>query len=243
MHPVIITGSKISNSVWGKAWCKHLESFSDYENRLPRGRSYVRHGSVIDLKISSAKVSAMVQGSSLYDVTVSIMNVSQDKWKRIVSECSSKIASVMELLQGRLSSSIMTRMTDRNDGLFPLLKEISLKCSCPDRVSMCKHVAATLYGVGARLDIEPELLFVLRGVNHADLIARTAAPTTKIAKSKTVKETDLAGIFGIDIETTSQQIPKQLKSKKATSKKPKNRRPVPKKSAPKSKLKLHALQS
>lgn len=197
--PIIIEGKKISCSVWGQAWCKHLESFSDYENRLPRGRTYVRNGSVIDLKIEAGKILALVQGSSLYKIQIDIGKVCPDKWKCITTSCSAQIGSVIELLQGRLSSSIMAIMTDKHSGLFPLPKEICLKCSCPDSATMCKHIAAVLYGIGARLDTSPELLFILRGVDHMDLIAAASVTTTKTAKSKTI-EADLGDVFGIELE-------------------------------------------
>ena len=68
INPIVVEGRMIAKTFWGKAWCKHLESFSDYENRLPRGRTYVRNGSVIDLKLSAGQIKALVSGSSIYRV-------------------------------------------------------------------------------------------------------------------------------------------------------------------------------
>jgi len=65
----------------------------------------------------------------------------------------------------------MDRVCREGDGLFPSPAEIKLSCSCPDWADMCKHVASALYGVGARLDQKPQLLFVLRGVDENELIA------------------------------------------------------------------------
>jgi uncharacterized Zn finger protein/DNA-binding XRE family transcriptional regulator len=203
VKPVVIEGGKIARTFWGEAWCEHLESFSDYENRLPRGRTYVRNGSVCHLDIARGEVNAMVSGSDLYTVKVSIKTLSRKKWKGVKNRCAGQIASLLELLQGRLSENVMSVVTDRNNGLFPLPGEISLQCSCPDWAVMCKHVAAVLYGVGARLDEEPELLFLLRGVDHEELISAdvgvaVAAVGTKDGRRR-IAEDDLADVFGIEM--------------------------------------------
>lgn len=214
VSPVKPQGRTIAKTFWGRAWCDHLESFSDYENRLPRGRSYVRNGYVIHLHIEQGKIEALVQGSSLYKVKIDIKSFAPKKWKAILKDCSGQIDSMIELLQGKFSSSVMKTVTDKHNGLFPLPKEISLNCSCPDWADMCKHVAAVLYGVGHRLDQEPELLFKLRKVDHLELInkAKLKIPTARSGKSKIIKEQNLSDIFGIDI--TAKKNP-SLKSKSA----------------------------
>lgn len=230
VQPVKIDGRKIAKSFWGQSWCDHLESFSDYENRLPRGRTYVRNGSVCHLAIDKGHVQAKVSGSELYDVKVTIKTLPSAKWTSLKGRCSGRIASLLELLQGRLSDHVMEVVTHRAEGLFPLPGEISFKCSCPDSASMCKHIAAVLYGVGARLDAKPELLFALRGVNHEELIAADAekavtAATTR-GKSKRLAETELSEVFGIDLaaeptvsppETTSDDRAPTSATKKRTS--------------------------
>jgi uncharacterized Zn finger protein len=200
--PIRINGRTIAKTFWGKSWCDHLESFSDYENRLPRGRSYVRNGSVIHLSIEKGKIEALVQGSSLYEVKIEIKSVESKKWGQILSDCSGQIDSVIELLQGKLSSGVMKSITDKQKGLFPQPKEITLGCSCPDWADMCKHVAAVLYGVGARLDEEPELLFKLRHVDHLDLINNTTlkVPTKRNSKAQVIGDQDLSNLFGIEID-------------------------------------------
>lgn len=201
LSPVRLEGRTLARTFWGKAWCDHLESFSDYENRLPRGRSYVRNGSVIHLDIDAGKVNAMVQGSSLYKVKIDIQSVGKNKWGSILNKCSGEIDSVIELLQGKLSSAVMKTITDKQNGLFPLPKEISLNCSCPDWAKMCKHVAAVLYGVGSRLDHEPHLLFKLRKVDHLELInnATLKRPSDRSSKSKVIENQNLSELFGIVI--------------------------------------------
>jgi uncharacterized Zn finger protein len=205
VSPIRIEGRAIANTFWGKAWCANLESYSDYENRLPRGRTYVRNGSVIDLQITGGKIEALVQGSDLYKISIQIAALPAKRWTTFQNGCAGKITNLLDLLQGRLSKEILADITANGTGLFPAPKEITLGCSCPDWADMCKHVAAVLYGVGARLDTKPELFFTLRGVDMQDLItaasASAAAPAGP-AVSEAIADADLAEIFGIEIETT-----------------------------------------
>ncbi len=203
IKPVQIEGRKIARTFWGKAWCDHLESFSDYENRLPRGRTYVRNGSVCHLDIEKGQISAMVGGSEIYKVKITIKTLAPKKWKAVKNRCAGQIGSLLELLQGRLSKNVMSVVTNNAKGLFPLPGEISLRCSCPDWAVMCKHVAAALYGVGARLDQEPELLFLLRGVDHEELISAeadvaAAAVGTKGGRRR-IADDALTDVFGIEM--------------------------------------------
>jgi uncharacterized Zn finger protein len=201
--PVRIEGKKIANTFWGKAWCDHLESHSDYANRLPRGRSYVKNGAVIDLQIGQGKVTAVVVGSDVYTVTISITKLGAPRWRAIAAACTGQIGSLVELLQGKLSSAVMEVITHRSSGLFPTPRQITLDCTCPDSAWMCKHVAAALYGVGARLDDQPELLFTLRGVDHGELVqAAVSAPAKKRATGRVLSEDTLSDIFGIDLAPT-----------------------------------------
>jgi len=210
LSPVRLEGRAIASTFWGKAWCQNLESYSDYENRLPRGRSYVRNGSVIDLRIEPGKVTALVQGTHLYTVTIGISPVDPGRWKTIVAECGGKIDSVVELLQGKLSKAVMEVISHKETGLFPAPRQIKLGCSCPDSASMCKHVAAVLYGVGARLDTQPDLLFRLRGANPTQLIT-TAAKGAVLGGRAPAKEkrlgADLASVFGIDLDLGPTKAP------------------------------------
>lgn len=204
VSPVVITGSKIATTFWGISWCENLESYSDYANRLPRGRTYVRNGSVVDLQISPGTVKALVSGSSLYKVELSITALAGAKWKSICEDCSGGIDSLVELLQGRFSKGVMQRMCKQNDGLFPSPREIQLTCSCPDSAYMCKHICAVLYGVGVRLDHQPELLFRLRAVDEKELIAHAgkAIPGSKSAPTSTKAldaGADLADLFGLEL--------------------------------------------
>jgi len=208
--PVLIEGRAIARTFWGKAWCENLEAYSDYENRLPRGRTYVRNGSVIDLQIEPGLVKARVMGSSLYQVEVRIGTLPAARWQDIVKDCTGSIASLVELLQGKLSKAVMERLCAPKTGLFPEPKEIGLSCSCPDWATMCKHVAAVLYGVGARLDEKPELLFTLRQVDAADLLTQAAEASVKTkktpAKGRMLDACALADVFGIEMAAAASSI-------------------------------------
>ena len=204
LNPVHIEGRKIAKTVWGQAWCDNLESYSDYENRLPRGRTYVRSGAIIDLVIDPGKVRAQVMGSSLYRIEITVAPAAKERWGKLVAGVTGSIASLVELLQGRLSKGVMEKICHPDSGLFPSPREIALSCSCPDWASMCKHVAAALYGVGARLDSSPELLFTLRNVSPSDLIAEAAkAPSGSKkapAKGRALDPEGLDDLFGIELE-------------------------------------------
>lgn len=210
LEPVEIEGRKIARTFWGAGWCDHLESFSDYANRLPRGRSYVRNGLVCHLVLSECRIEAMVMGSKIYNVEININSLPAEKWARLRKNCAGKIGSLMELLEGKLSVNVMTFMSDRQEGLFPLPGEIKFHCDCPDWAGMCKHVAAVLYGAGKRLDERPELLFMLRGVNQEDLImsgtesavmAGDSEGEGKKSRRRRVADRQLEDVFGIDLGT------------------------------------------
>lgn len=202
LAPVVIEGRGIAHTFWGQSWSRNLERYGDYANRLPRGRSYVRSGAVVDLQIAPGSVAALVIGTELYRVTVAVAAVPPAQWTAICRDCAGEIESVVALLQGHLSEKMTTRLFDRNAGMFPSPRDIRFTCSCPDRAVLCKHVAAVLYGIGARLDREPALLFVLRQVDQDDLVGRVGATLERGVSAPSgarVLEADLSSIFGIEI--------------------------------------------
>jgi uncharacterized Zn finger protein len=223
LAPIAIAGRKIARTFWGSAWCENLEAYSDYTNRLPRGRTYLRNGSVVDLQIADGRISALVIGSDLYEVELRVKQLSVKKWKRIRSQCAGQIDSLVELLRGGISHAVMGIVTRSGEGLFPTPTEISLDCSCPDWATMCKHVAAVLYGVGARLDHEPEMLFALRGVDPTEMVGDavefTAARHTP-GRGRVLEADDLSQVFGVNIEmdgvdTAGTPSPARRRRKKA----------------------------
>ncbi len=221
IDPVEIQGKKIAQTFWGQAWCKHLEKFSDYSNRLPRGRTYVRNGSVCHLSIEKGRIEAFVAGSELYKIEIKIEPLPASRWKKVRQQCAGEIGSLLELLQGKFSDNVMQIVTDKNSGLFPQPKEIKLGCNCPDWADLCKHLAAVLYGVGARLDQQPELLFLLRDVDHQELISTELdiKTTTKKGKGRRLADTDLSDVFGVEMDEPVKPIRKQRDTGKKVAKK------------------------
>ena len=209
-----IKGRKIATTFWGEAWCKHLEKFSDYENRLPRGRTYVRNGSVCHLAISKGQIEAMVSGSSIYHIHIKIKALPKKRWNDIKKACAGQIGSMLELLQGHFSKHVMEIVADQKTGLFPAPNEIKLSCNCPDWADLCKHLAAVLYGVGTRLDKRPELLFLLRGVNEEELVdTKLDIQTINSASNKRrIADQNLSDIFNIDIEAPLKPSKKKTKN-------------------------------
>lgn len=238
VSPVIVTGNKIAKSFWGASWCSNLESYSDFAYRLPRGRSYVRQGAVIDLQIRKGEITALVSGSEIYGVKVSITPVAVPKWKAICKDCAGSIDSLIELLQGRLSKAVMDRVCKEHDGLFPAPQEIKMSCSCPDWADMCKHVAATLYAVGARLDAAPEHLFTLRGVEASELAANasSAEGLAKVAPGheKVLADDDISALFGLEMAAGNEAEPAVTKAQP--------RRKVAKRSAPPAKTRRNVAE-
>jgi uncharacterized Zn finger protein len=206
LAPVSVEGRGLASTVWGKAWCLNLEAYSDFASRLPRGRSYLKNGLVLDLEIRPGRVKALVSGTDLYQVEVKVKPLPEARWRKLVKACAGQVASVVELLQGRLSQPVMEVLCRKGEGLFPTPAEISLSCTCPDFASLCKHVAAALYGVGVRLDTAPELLFTLRQVDGAQLVTGAAAGLAEEARTTAPlleAGDELGSLFDIDLAPRS----------------------------------------
>lgn len=212
VDPVLIEGRAIARTFWGKAWCDAIESYSDFANRLPRGRTYVRNGSLIHLHIEEGRVSALVSGSEIYEAEIRIASAQAKQWKTLAEECAGRIDSVVELLSGKLSNAVMGRLCRQDAGLFPSPSDMRLACSCPDAARLCKHLAAVLYGVGARLDSRPELLFLLRGVDQTELVTEAGSAATRtLPAAPNMLTGDLSDIFGIEL---SREPPPTVKGRR-----------------------------
>ncbi|TWT94337.1 SWIM zinc finger family protein [Neorhodopirellula pilleata] len=262
LQPVQIAGTKISKTFWGQAWCEHFEGYRDFSNRLPRGKTYARNGSVCHLEITPGKIFGLVCGSELYDVNIQIDALPAKKWKAIRKDCQHSVLSLIDLMRGKLSEEVIARLTNPKDGLFPIGKEMSLSCDCPDYSRLCKHLAAVMYGVAARLDSQPELLFVLRGVDQSELIAdaiSTQESDLGLEAASDFEGDDLGAIFGIEMASPAKDLPKKKKAakkksvkkkaskkktskKKASKKKASKKKSVKKKAAKKKAVKKKALK-
>jgi uncharacterized Zn finger protein len=230
ISPIIIQGSKLTNTWWGKAWNKNLESYADYSNRIGRGRSYVRHGAVLDLKIKAEKVTALVQGSRSkpYDLEINIKPVPKAKWTKIKKSCEGKLGSVAKLLEGKFPEELQEIFTGKGSGLFPSPLEISFDCSCPDWASMCKHIAAALYGIGSRFDDDPALFFTLRKVKMDELVSEVVKDKSKSMLSKAknkssrvIDDSDVSAMFGIDMDENEKPVKKKTVKQKSSARKKK----------------------
>jgi len=232
--PIVIEGRAIATTFWGKAWCDYVEGHAALLSRLERGRSYVKNGLVIDLEVTKGRVRALVSGTDLYEVVMEIAPLPGSRWKAVRHACGGQIGTLVELLAGRFSSAVMEVLSHREKGLFPAKGEMALRCTCPDGEWVCKHVAAVVYGVGARLDHAPELLFTLRGVDGADLIAE-AGKAGRVASagpgSSDLATSQLEDIFGIELErdggSAKKRAPRRLAPvAKARSPRPSTRRTI-----------------
>lgn len=208
LQPVTINGRKLAKTWWGIAWNNNLERYADFASRIERGRTYVRNGAVLDLKIEPGQIIGLVQGTRIkpYDVGVVIDPLNPQTIAQIKNACSGNITSLQELVEGKFPASLAEMFTAKGNGLFPTPREIRFNCSCPDWAGMCKHVAALLYGVGARLDEDPTLFFTLRQVNIDDLITLTLIETTvdmlsksEVKSHRSLEDDDLSALFGIDV--------------------------------------------
>lgn len=204
--PIIIEGRTLAKTWWGKAWNDNLESYADYSNRVSRGKTYVRSGAVVDLKISRGVTKALVQGSKAkpYEVVIKIDALEPKKWDQVVTLCNNRIDTLEQLVEGKFPKELGVLFTEHKYGLFPSPDEISFNCSCPDWAYMCKHVAAVLYGIGRRLDENPMLFFELRDLDGMELIKKSVEKKVdhmlKNAGKKSereIAEKDVSDIFGI----------------------------------------------
>lgn len=231
IRPVVITGQTLATTWWGKSWNSNLERYADYSNRIGRGRSYARHGSVLDLQLTPAKITALVQGSRSqpYTIVIKIDKLSPSNWAAIRQACKGSFDSLSELLAGKFPQALKDLFFEKGAGLFPSPRDIHFDCSCPDWASMCKHIAATLYGVGARLDEDPSLFFTLRGIDIDDIISETVAETaqTLLGKAKSqseniLQDVDLGDVFGIQLDNVETPLPDlpPVQPRKSTAKKP-----------------------
>lgn len=206
LRPICIPGRTIANSFWGKAWCQNLEKYADWANRMPRGRTYARNGSIVDLQISAGKITSLVYGSEMYRIQINIEKIKPNHWQAIRKDCATKVGSLIDLMRGKLPPAVLERLTSRKDGMFPSPSEISIRCSCPDGAVMCKHAAAALYGVGYLLDSEPELFFLMRGVSQTELVSdamltQKQSDAMGLDAQSTLDSDDLGALFGIDLST------------------------------------------
>ncbi|MCL1919139.1 MAG: SWIM zinc finger family protein [Peptococcaceae bacterium] len=204
LAPVIVEGRKIAKTWWGMAWCTNLESYADFSNRIGRGRGYLRNGCVLDLRIEPGIIRGKVCGSGLYTVGITIDKLADKQKEAIVGAIGHRIDNLEDLISGNFPQEFGEIFLTQRKGLFPAPKEIHLECSCPDWAGMCKHVAAVLYGVGARLDEDPLLFFKLRDIDVSEFIKKSIEEKMRnmmrnagTVTRRVIEGADIADIFGI----------------------------------------------
>ncbi|MBP6218718.1 MAG: hypothetical protein KA436_09040 [Oligoflexales bacterium] len=199
LSPIVAYSKNIAQSFWGKAWCKHIAEYALYEHRLPRGRSYLRSGCVLDLKVFEGRMEAKVFGSSLYDVTVHISPMDAELWTKFKDSLDGEISSILDLLNGKLSKEVLHLIVDQQGGLFPHEDDLSFSCTCLDDAELCKHVAATLYGLSVRFDEDPKLFFLLRSIDPSDLITVAKSHLNSINEGPSLSSEEISSLFDIDL--------------------------------------------
>lgn len=214
LAPVVLPTRTLAHSWWGKSWNNNVERYADFANRLDRGRSYVRCGCVLDLQVKQGEVHSLVAGSGSkpYKIKIEIAPLPQHQLSHITNQAKEKLQSLTELLAGKFPTDLQDLFFDREAGLFPTPNDISFDCNCPDWAITCKHVAATLYGIGARLDEDPSLFFTLRHIDQSALVSEVIATQTdallKKAASGTgrrrrLADSDVGAVFNVDLQQHS----------------------------------------
>ncbi|MDR2821253.1 MAG: SWIM zinc finger family protein [Desulfovibrio sp.] len=209
LKPVRIEGKALARTFWGKAWCRHMDQMADYDNRLPRGRSYARNSAICHLDIRQGEIEVLVSGTRMYTVNMRVKPLEEKQWALIQKACAGKIDTLLNLLQGKLSKEVMSVVCHPETGIFPKPDEISYQCSCPDWADLCKHVAAVFYGVGARLDEQPELLFLLRHADPGELFSLDMAAHVDGGDAAELEGVDLGAMFGIELTDDDAKPPAQ----------------------------------
>lgn len=198
LQPARAHGKAIASSFWGRAWCRAIEDWQDYESRLPAGRSLLKNGGVIDLKLSENLALAQVVSDRLYQVRIRFSGVEEEQLDALRKACAGRLTSLIDLIRGDLSDDVMSLICDPAYGLFPRYSELKPACDCLDDAVLCRHAAAALYAIAPRLDDQPELFFTLRGIDPESFFTLDPAAVEETPGDLTAEE--LSATFGIEIE-------------------------------------------
>ena len=181
-----MTGSRTRFGLtwWGQRWIGALESLgAAYANRLPRGRTYARKGTVHDLLVAPGGVTAQVAGSRPrpYKVAIRLPVFTASQWETVTAALAGQIRHAAALLDGRMPEDVDDVLATCGLSFFPHARELSTTCSCPDAANPCKHVAAVHYVLAQAFDADPFLLPTLRGRDRAALLAALRGARTGVA--------------------------------------------------------------
>ena len=159
---------KLARSFWGQAWNRNLDTYQDYDTRFDRGRRHLRAGAVVNLQLIGPQVEAHVWDHRLYPVSATFAPLDTEKWAAFRKDSAGEFDSLVALLQGKVSDTLLARIIDPQKGLFPERQALTYRCTCLDDAPLCEHIAAVLYGIGVCFDENAELFFSLRAISIHD---------------------------------------------------------------------------
>ncbi len=152
---------------WGAQWLNALTHI-DYDNRLPRGRSYANQGAVLQLEIQGGRIHARVQGSRSkpYQIEIDVPPISPTQTQSFLDALTRDPLIISRMLNRELDPAVLEQAQSLGIPVFPAhWKDLSMRCSCPDWAVPCKHIAAVIYLVSREIDGNPFLVFSLKGVD------------------------------------------------------------------------------
>ncbi len=194
LNPVVSRSRKLATRFWGSAWMRHLAVCESGGLCLAPGRTLLRHGCVLDIRVAPGLVSAKVSAEELYEIELRLAPPDEERVEALATLCAGKIDSLLSLLEGRVDEALLQQLCDPDNGLLPDARDWHISCSCPDWSDPCPHAAAAMYALGVLLDSQPELLFTLRSIDSASLL-RKPEHTSDAFDAATLSAT-----FGIDLE-------------------------------------------
>ena len=195
LQPVVATTRKLAEHFWGSAWMKHLARCEAGGLCLAPGRTLLRHGCVLDLRLAPGLVTARVSAQELYEVRLQLKPLDAERTTALAQSCRGHIDSLVSLMEGKVDAAVLERLCDPDSGLLPEPADWHMGCTCPDWAEPCPHAAAAIYAAGVMIDQDPALLFTLRAVDPAALIQG------EFARPASFDPASLAATFGIDIDT------------------------------------------
>ena len=193
LHPVVNSSRKLATHFWGSAWMKQLALCESGGMCLAPGRTLLRHGCVLDMRISRGCITALVSADELYEVELHLTPLEGEQLESLTLSCGNHINSLLSLLEGKVDTSVLEQLCHPENGILPTPQDWKMHCTCPDWAEPCPHAAAAIYAAGCLIDADPKLLFTLRSIEPDALLAPTA-------QSIEIDTNKLASMFGIDID-------------------------------------------
>jgi uncharacterized Zn finger protein len=207
--PFKIDSNTLASNWWAKAWNAHLKSHNFNSLQLEKGKLYFRCEALADLKIRNNQITGTVLGSNIepYYSKITINPITKTKWLKITKLYEGHLELFEKVLDHQFPKELSEVFTNKSLGLFPTTKEITFECSCPSRLNLCKHTAVVLFAFGAKIDLDPQILFELRGVDFLKFMATSInkerlnlLKKTRKKNPKILEDTNLSELFNIDIQ-------------------------------------------